>query len=171
MKRVMRFRHALVGLPTSANMRPAGLRFRRGIRIAAANMLASAAFALLALFPAIAAAAPNTYELDLYNSQGVLYQDPDTTACAAAAAQMMLNMATYQANLSFLSSNEVFQLPMRWRIDTSAAKKAAILAYSRANMTMLTSSLGTDPHGWRNALNLRVAPFAPSRSWRTSPQR
>jgi hypothetical protein len=83
-----------------------------------------------------------------------MYQDPDYTACVATAAEMMLNMTAYQANLSYMSSsNEVFQSPLRWRPDTSYAKQEEILAYTRANMTMLTSSAGTDPHGWRNALN------------------
>jgi hypothetical protein len=132
--------------------RPPKIWLRRGLRAATANLIAGAALALLALFPAFVSAS-STYEADVYSARSALYQDPDATACVAAAAQMMLNMTAYNANLSFMSSSEVFQLPMRWRADTTAAKRTAILAYSRANMTMLQSSLGTDPHGWRNALN------------------
>ncbi|MGD0248937.1 MAG: hypothetical protein ABSB75_07790 [Candidatus Limnocylindrales bacterium] len=40
-----------------------------------------------------------------------------------------------------------------WRPTTSYATQEEILAYERANMTMLTTSAGSDPHGWRNALN------------------
>jgi hypothetical protein len=129
-------------------------RARAGLRLAAANLLAVAGFALLALSPAVASADVPTWQFDLYNSRGAMYQDPDYTACVATNTEMMLNMTTYQANLGYLSSsNEVFQLPMRWRPTTSTTEQAAILAYARANMTMLTSSAGSDPHGWRNALN------------------
>ena len=40
-----------------------------------------------------------------------------------------------------------------WQPTTSFDTQEAILAYERQHMTMLTSSAGTDPHGWRNALN------------------
>jgi hypothetical protein len=126
---------------------------RTGLRIAAANLVAAAAFVALAFSPAVAAGS-DTYQFDLYSSRGVLYQDPDHTACVATATEMMLNMTAYQSDLSYLSSsNGVFQSPMRWHQDTSYAKQEEILAYARANMTMLTTSAGTDPHGWRNALN------------------
>jgi hypothetical protein len=123
-------------------------------RFAAANLLAAVAFLVLAFSPAVAAGSDTVYQSDLYSSRGVMYQDPDYTACVATATEMMLNMTAYQANLSYLSaSNQVFQSPMRWRSDTSYAKQEEILGYTRANMTMLLSSAGTDPHGWRNALN------------------
>jgi hypothetical protein len=126
---------------------------RTGLRIAAANLLAAAAFVALAFSPAVAAGS-DTYQFDLYGSRGVLYQDPDYTACVATASEMMLNMTIYQEDLSYLSSsNEVFQQPIRWHQDTSYAKQEEMLAYARANMTMLTTSAGTDPHGWRNILN------------------
>ena len=125
-----------------------------GLRLAAANLLAAACFCLLALSPAVASADVQTWQFDMYNSRGVMYQDPDYTACVATNTEMMLDMTSYQSSLGFLASgNEVFQLPMRWRPTTSTAEQATILAYARANMTMLTSSAGSDPHGWRNALN------------------
>jgi hypothetical protein len=40
-----------------------------------------------------------------------------------------------------------------WGPTTAYATQESILAYERAHMTMLTSSAGTDPNGWRNALN------------------
>jgi hypothetical protein len=125
-----------------------------GVRIAAANLLAAVAFVVLAFSPAVAAGSETIYTSDIYSSRGVLYQDPDYTACVATAAEMMLNMTTYQSDLSYLSSSiEVFQSPMRWHQDASYAKQEEMLAYARANMTMLTTSAGTDPHGWRNVLN------------------
>jgi hypothetical protein len=40
-----------------------------------------------------------------------------------------------------------------WSATTSYSTQESILAYERAHMTMLPSSAGSDPHGWRNALN------------------
>jgi hypothetical protein len=127
---------------------------RAGVRIAAANLLAVAAFVVLAFSPGVAAGSETIYTSYIYSSIGVLHQDPNYTSCVATSSEMMLNMTTYQADLSYLSSsNEVFQSPLRWHQDPSYAKQEEILAYARASMTMLTTSAGTDPHGWRNALN------------------
>jgi len=124
--------------------------------IAVANLLAAVAFFAMSLSTAIGAApaSSTTWSFDMYDPAAVLYQDPDYTACASAAAQIMLNTAFDVSEQDYVSSGtEMFHLSMRWQPDTSAATMETILAYSRANMTMLTSSLGTDPHGWRNSLN------------------
>jgi hypothetical protein len=126
------------------------------LRVGAANALAAIALLLVALAPALvgAGAASTTWSFDMYDSRAVLYQDPDLNACSSAAAEIMLNLAAYQSSPDVLApGNGVFQVAMRWQPDTSSQKMEAILAYERANMTMLITSPGTDPHGWRNALN------------------
>jgi hypothetical protein len=84
-----------------------------------------------------------TWTLDLYDPRAERYQDPDRTACTAAATVSMLNTVSYSGSAAGLV----------WQPTTSYSTQEEILAYERANMTMLTSSAGTDPHGWRNALN------------------
>jgi len=90
------------------------------------------------------APAANTYSLNLY-SGAVRWQDPDYTACTATSTMMMLN---------FIAANSANKgAGFTWSPTTSYASQEAILAYERAHMTMLVSSKGSDPHGWRNALN------------------
>jgi hypothetical protein len=87
--------------------------------------------------------APATWTLDISDPRADRWQDPDLTACTAAATASMLNDIYYTGSASGLV----------WQPTTSYTDQEAILAYERANMTMLTTSAGTDPHGWRNALN------------------
>jgi hypothetical protein len=102
-----------------------------------------------------AAAGPVTRTLDVYDSRAALYQDPDKLACTSAAAQMMLNVVAYEATAEYFAPPDgLAALPVpRWRPDTSHETTEAMLAYERSNMTMLAASAGSDPHGWRNALN------------------
>ena len=126
------------------------------LRVAVANALAAIALFMVAIAPALvgAGAASTTWTFDEYDARAVLYQDPDYNACTSAAAEIMLNLAAYQSSPDVLApANGVFQVAVRWRPDTSYQTMEAILAYERANMTMLITSAGTDPHGWRNALN------------------
>jgi hypothetical protein len=80
---------------------------------------------------------------DLYDTRADRWQDPDITACTAASTMSMLNTISYSGSASGLV----------WQPTTSYDNQESILAYERAHMTMLVTSLGTDPHGWRNALN------------------
>ena len=84
-----------------------------------------------------------TYTADLFDTRADRWQDPDYTACTAAATMSMLNTVSYTGTASGLV----------WQPTTSYGTQESILAYERANMTMLVASAGTDPHGWRNALN------------------
>ena len=84
-----------------------------------------------------------TWTLDLYDRRAERWQDPDPTACTAAAVESMLNTIAYAHS----------DADLIWQPTTSYSKQEAILAYERANMTMLRGSAGTDLHGWRNALN------------------
>jgi hypothetical protein len=86
---------------------------------------------------------PVAWTTDLYDTRADRFQDPDYTACTAAATMSMLNDITYNGGASGLA----------WTATTAYATQESILAYERAHMTMLTTSFGTDPHGWRNALN------------------
>lgn len=87
---------------------------------------------------------PNAiYTLDLY-SNAVRYQDPDQTACAPTSTQMMLN---------FTAANGTRGAGFRWAPSTSYSTERSILAWSRAHDTLVGTAAGTDPHGWRNALN------------------
>jgi hypothetical protein len=88
-------------------------------------------------------AAVQTWTFDIYDSRAVRWQDPDPNACAAAVAQSMLNTIYYAKSSSSLA----------WQPSVLFSTQEDILAFERANMTMLVTSAGTDPHGWRNALN------------------
>jgi len=99
-------------------------------------------------------AAP-VWSINLYDRALVRYQNPDWQACTGAATASMLNL------LALTSTTDVppprgGTLPitsLRWQVDTSFDMVENILNYERQNMTMYRSSPGTDPHGWRNALN------------------
>jgi hypothetical protein len=80
---------------------------------------------------------------DTFDPRADRFQDPDYTACTAAATVSMLNVISYSGQDSSLT----------WSSTTSYTTQESILSYERQHMTMLTTSLGTDPHGWRNALN------------------
>lgn len=106
---------------------------------------------------AAAAAFPDaaqTWTMNLYRDGSVRWQNPDWRACTAAATMSMLNLIAY-------ASPEV--LPVRpgaathtdivWQVDTSFARQEDILEFERKHMTSGIWIDGTDPHGWRNALN------------------
>ena len=95
------------------------------------------------------------WSINVYDDTIVTYQDPDWTACTAAAAQSMLNLigVTTHADLPPPRGGSLPRTSFRWQVDTSFPVLESILAYERQNMTMYWSSAGTDAHGWRNALN------------------
>jgi hypothetical protein len=101
-----------------------------------------------------ALATPGLWTLDVYDARGVRWQNPDRSACEAAAAQMMLNMATYWTDYAPLAPGLPAPLsPQGWKPDVTYARQESILAYERRTGTMLLSWPGADAHGWRNALN------------------
>ncbi|HEU0237557.1 MAG TPA: hypothetical protein VFR14_14055 [Candidatus Limnocylindrales bacterium] len=81
--------------------------------------------------------------LNLYSPTSFLYQDPNPHACTATATQIMLNIvaATGSGGSGFA-----------WLPTTDSATRDALLAWERGNDT-LPAGRGSDPHGWRNALN------------------
>jgi hypothetical protein len=82
--------------------------------------------------------------LNLYRSGGFRYQDTNYYACTATSAMDMLN---------FIALGGRGGAGFRWRVDLSAAKRDSILAWERTHDT-LEGGNGSDPHGWRNALNI-----------------
>jgi hypothetical protein len=89
------------------------------------------------------AARPATHTFDMYDRRAVRWQQPDNTACTAASTLSVLNTIFYARSDPSLV----------WHPSTSLATQESILTYERAHMTTSTLSAGSDPHGWRNALN------------------
>jgi hypothetical protein len=89
-------------------------------------------------------AEPGLYKKDLYDGSMVRYQDPDMTACTATATLMMLN---FTATRGSVDSGFV------WSPTTAYSVQESILGWERQNDTLVASAPGSDPHGWRNALN------------------
>ncbi len=83
------------------------------------------------------------YALNLYSSL-VRYQNPDMTACVATATMIMLNEVTAKGH-----RGEGF----RWTPSTSLTRQRAIIRWARVRDTLEPGPGGTDPNGWRNALN------------------
>jgi hypothetical protein len=95
-----------------------------------------------------------TWVYDVYDARAVRWQNPDMTACTAASALMMLNMATYWQNYAPASGAvPAASKPNTWTPDVSYARQESILAYQRKTGTMLLSWPGADAHGWRDSLN------------------
>lgn len=146
------------------------LRVRRGVGVSGTfrTALAFAAILFLTSTGRVAAANPLSegvanevtpptavWSMNLYNPDLVRYQNPDWQACTAAAAESMLNLIAFSSNAD-MPPPRGGSLPspaFNWQIDTSYEMQEQILEYERLNMTMWWSSPGTDPHGWRNALN------------------
>ena len=86
-------------------------------------------------------------------SSAFLYQDPYYTACTAASTMFMLNTIAYRDT----GGNGFAWTP--YRVKSNKADTAdyrdmtSILAFARRNDTLRSTSAGSDPHGWRNALN------------------
>jgi hypothetical protein len=89
----------------------------------------------------------------MYNAGGMRYQNPDLTACTAAAAQVMLNMATAWTDYTPAPGKATPTKPHGWKVDVSYTRMEGLLAYERKYGTMLLTWPGADAHGWRDALN------------------
>jgi hypothetical protein len=96
---------------------------------------------------------PSVWTLNVYYDPGVRWQDPDKTACTAAATVSMLNLILHDTGGVGTLHAGSGEADMVWKWDTSFAKQTEILLWSRKNMTMVRYYAGTDPHGWRNSLN------------------
>ncbi len=83
------------------------------------------------------------YARNLYSPQ-VRYQNPDLTACVAASTMIMLNE---------IAANGARGTDFLWTTTTALATQRTILRWARAHDTLEPGPGGTDPNGWRNALN------------------
>jgi hypothetical protein len=106
---------------------------------------------LAGLLPAQAAAA-TAWRFNLYRSAGYLTQNPYSTACVAAATMMMLNFT----DLSGGGGNGFRWTSTRVKNSSDPANKrdlTSVLSFARSHDTLAIGRPGSDPHGWRNALN------------------
>jgi hypothetical protein len=133
-------------------MDPAGTptQTRRRQRNALGALIA--AVAIVVSIGVNAASGATTWSRNLYNWNGVVFQDPYPTACTAAAVMMMLNFTAIRQTggdgfVWRTSRTQKSSDPTNYRDMTS------ILYWERYHDTLRGSSSGSDPHGWRNALN------------------
>jgi hypothetical protein len=81
--------------------------------------------------------------LYLFYASGFRFQDPNPYACTSTNAMDMLN---------FIALAGRGGGGFGWRVDVRGSTRDAILAWERTHDT-LAGGNGSDPHGWRNALN------------------
>lgn len=81
--------------------------------------------------------------MNLFVAGGFAFQDPNMSACTATAARSMLN---------FIGLRQTGGDGFGWTVTNAGAVRDSILAWERVNDT-LPGGKGSDPHGWRNALN------------------
>jgi hypothetical protein len=120
---------------------------RRGI---AAAVLAVVIMATA--WPPPPTAAASTWSRNLWVPSAYVSQDPYWTGCAAAATMFMLNVIALRGT----GGTGFAWTPSRTKRSPDPADDrdlTSILAFARANDTLRATGLGTDAHGWRNALN------------------
>jgi hypothetical protein len=81
--------------------------------------------------------------LNLFAAAGFRYQDPNYYACTATSVMDMLN---------FIKIAGTGGTGFKWEVRLGSAARDSILAWERTHDT-LAGGNGSDPHGWRNALN------------------
>ena len=81
--------------------------------------------------------------MNLFVASAFTFQDPNMSACTSTAVRTMLNFISLRG-----SGGEGFG----WLPTLSATVRDQILAWERSHDT-LAGGTGSDPHGWRNALN------------------
>ena len=106
-----------------------------------AMAVAPAAAAELREPPDVGSLPPAT--LNLFKADAFRFQDPNYAACTATSALVMLNTIALNGN-----GGSGF----RWVPRYATSTVDSILAWERTHDT-LEGGKGSDPHGWRNALN------------------
>ncbi len=140
-----------------------GLRARRrgiGVLLLVCLLAPMAATPARAASPVTEAAAgswlgaPQTWTMNLYRGDAVRWQNPDWRACTAAATMSMLNLIAYSTEETMpVMAGYAPATNLHWTVDTSFGRQEDILTFERDHMTTGRWADGTDPHGWRNALN------------------
>jgi hypothetical protein len=92
---------------------------------------------------AVSVVATNPPKLNLFATAGFRYQDPNWYACTSTSVMDMLN---------FTAIAKTGGPGFSWTVKLGSAARDSILAWARAHDT-LEGGNGSDPHGWRNALN------------------
>ena len=98
------------------------------------------------------AAGATTWTRNLWVAEAFLYQDPYSNACTAAATMFMLNTIAYRGT----GGPGFAWTPYRIKDNEDPSDKrdmTSILAFARKHDTLDAEGRGSDPHGWRNALN------------------
>ena len=93
-----------------------------------------------------------TWDMNLYRNGAVRWQNPDWKACTAASTMGMLNLIAYSTD-EVMSRSGTGTVDLIWHPDTSYPTQEAILKFERSHMSEGLWVEGSDPHGWRNALN------------------
>ncbi len=92
------------------------------------------------------------WQKNLFDARGFLYQDPYYTACTAASAMMMLNFMAIAG-----TGGEGFSwTTYRTKNNPDPVDRrdlTSVLRFERIHDTLIMGAPGSDPHGWRNALN------------------
>jgi hypothetical protein len=83
------------------------------------------------------------HSMNLFTATGFRFQDPNWAACTSTSVRTMLNLVAMRG-----SRGDGFI----WRPTNAGVVRDRILAWERSHDTM-TGGYGSDPHGWRNALN------------------
>lgn len=81
--------------------------------------------------------------LNLFVAEGFRFQDPNYYACTSTSVMDMLN---------FIYLRGTGGTGFRWTTKLGSTARDSILAWERTHDT-LEGGYGSDPHGWRNALN------------------
>ena len=81
--------------------------------------------------------------MNVFVAAGFRFQDPNWAACTSTSVRTMLNLVAMRS---------VGGDGFRWIPTNSGAVRDSILAWERKHDT-LPGGYGSDPHGWRNALN------------------
>jgi hypothetical protein len=75
---------------------------------------------------------------------GFRVQDPSLVACTSTSVMDMLN---------FIALDGQGGAGFRWQVSLRSSVRDQVLAWERTHDTLAAGSPGSDPHGWRNALN------------------
>ena len=119
------------------------------------NVFVSLAAVLAILVGQAATPSRSTYVFNLYDSRSMRYQNPDETACTAAATLIMLNTIYYASSPTWTpqTSSAASDATYVWQPTVTFKAQETILKWERGHMTMALYKPGADVHGWRNALN------------------
>ena len=104
-------------------------------------------------FQATPVDAAATWTKNLYTSKAFMYQDPYGSACTAAASMIMLNTVAYRSSGGAGFKWTPYKVKNNTVNKSDPRDMTSILWFEKSHDTLSASGSGSDPHGWRNALN------------------